>query len=232
MSQGARRSRRPAAPAWPPGSPGRRRTCRPGRSCRRRRPRHRGRRRPACSGCRTARGPRSRRRPRQLLAQQPAEPVAREAAEKGRRHAEPGHGPRGVERAAARVRVESAPSGADDEVDERLAGHRDLSHHSLPSTHRPPRRRAASATRPPVAMVAAHTDGSHIGREQIGQEGLMCHLIPWPARTRCSASPNSSRESGADSSGRGSITPPPISSTAGAKLRRIAIDPVTVISSL
>ena len=38
--------------------------------------------------------------------------------------------------------------------------------------------------------------------------------------------------SGSLSSGRGSTAPLAISSTAGAKLRRIAIEPVTVISSL
>jgi hypothetical protein len=80
--------------------------------------------------------------------------------------------------------------------------------------------------------------GPQAGRRQagslrsLGYEGLTCHLMPWPVRTRCSASPNSSRGSGSDSSGRASIAPLPISSTAGAKLRRIAIEPVTVISSL
>jgi len=65
-----------------------------------------------------------------------------------------------------------------------------------------------------------------------GGQGRMCHLIPWPARTRFSASPNISRGSGSLSSGRGSTAPLAIRSTAGPKLRKIAIEPVTVISSL
>jgi hypothetical protein len=47
------------------------------------------------------------------LAQQPAEPVAREAAEKGRRHAEPGHGPRRVVRSAAQVSADLTVGSGD-----------------------------------------------------------------------------------------------------------------------
>lgn len=62
--------------------------------------------------------------------------------------------------------------------------------------------------------------------------GRTCHLIPCPARTRSTASPYPSSGSGSLSSGRGSTAPLASRSTASPKLRRMAIEPVMVISSL
>ena len=61
---------------------------------------------------------------------------------------------------------------------------------------------AAAGARGDLAVGADYKVDERLADD--GGKGRMCHLIPWPARTRFSASPNISRGSGSLSSGRGS----------------------------